>query len=808
MSSSKKWIGAAAAVALVVVAVVVLTSRDSGSASDKDLIITAEVKRQTLQDKVTLSGTLGRVEQRKVNAAAEGRISRTYLDDGTDVAAGQAILAIDGRDAIAEPGEFPFFRTLDVGAQGPDVRQLEQILAAAGYNPGPIDELYTEQTRFALAQWQAEHGYPGASSRTTKTVTVSLQPNGTGYTVGPQNSAAVTIGPDLGAPSGPVGRSRPRQTTGAGFPRLSIRSVSGKTQEGQPAQFVVEVDRDLDQNIAYEVQIGGNATANDVIAPVGKITFPAGVRQVNLNIPTVADGLSEADEELQISLVDGDTYDLGDNPTASTVISSGELPEVTITGTATVAEGGKVKLSLSGGGAGGDVQVPLTISGTATSALDFVPVTPVVTLDSGSSATIEVTTLTDAIIEPDETIVVSIGQSPNYKVGKISSAVITIQGASGDAAKPVLALSPLTTSVTEGSPINFSLSANSAVAADVELLLQLSGTASDGIDYVRPAGRLVLPAGQSSMQVSVPTVQDDQVERDEVVSVALAPSPSYIIGNPSGGTVTIESEDLPELQLVGGTTRVIGGTASRLAIVADQAPAQDTTVNYSVQGSAQPGQDFQPLTGTVVLRAGQTSVGVAVLTVNEDVVFHPMDMIVGTWPTRLGQVLVDEGQFVPAGTALISLTDSGFTVTLKATASDRTKLQVGQQVTASLVGSTETATGTISQLDENATVNAETGEQTYEGKVELQGELGAADGALVTLDVVIQEKQDALTVPIAAVKQNGEGQDVVRVIDLDHGGKVTEVPVTTGLSEGSFIEVTQGLKGDEVVIVEVDTPSP
>ena len=50
-----------------------------------------------------------------------------------------------------------------------------------------------------------------------------------------------------------------------------------------------------------------------------------------------------------------------------------------------------------------------------------------------------------------------------------------------------------------------------------------------------------------------------------------------------------------------------------------------------------------------MLRAGQTSVGVAVLTVNEDVVFHPTDMIVGTWPTRLGQVLVDEGQFVPGG---------------------------------------------------------------------------------------------------------------------------------------------------------------
>jgi multidrug efflux pump subunit AcrA (membrane-fusion protein) len=62
-------------------------------------------------------------------------------------------------------------------------------------------------------------------------------------------------------------------------------------------------------------------------------------------------------------------------------------------------------------------------------------------------------------------------------------------------------------------------------------------------------------------------------------------------------------------------------------------------------------------------------------------------------------------------------------------------------------------------------------------------------------------------VPIAAVKQNGQGEDVVRVIDIEGGGTITEVPVTTGLSEGSFIEITSGLEGDEVVIVEVDTPA-
>ena len=252
-------------------------------------------------------------------------------------------------------------------------------------------------------------------------------------------------------------------------PVFPSAGLSQKTQEGAPAQFIVQVDQDITQPIDFTVNLSGSASESDVVAPVGKITIPAGTRQVPLNIPTIADGAVEADEDLTVNLVDGDTYDLGDSPAATTVITSpNDLPEITMTGGGTVAEGGKVTLAVSGGDAGGDVQVVLQISGTATSGTDFNPITPVVTLNSASSATFDVQTLTDSIIEPDETIIVSVAESPNYKVGKISTAVITIQGATGDAAKPLLTLSPLTTSVTEGSPINFSLSANSAVAADVE----------------------------------------------------------------------------------------------------------------------------------------------------------------------------------------------------------------------------------------------------------------------------------------------------------------------------------------------------
>ncbi|HYD11171.1 MAG TPA: biotin/lipoyl-binding protein, partial [Acidimicrobiales bacterium] len=142
-----------AAVVAVLGGVTLVASGDGGGGGAKPLLITAEAQRRTLIDEVTIQGTLGRVEQRQVDAAETGRISTVHIEDGATVEAGQPILSIDGRDSIATGGAFPFFRALDVGSEGDDVRQLEEILRDAGHNPGTIDRTYTEETRQALAAW-------------------------------------------------------------------------------------------------------------------------------------------------------------------------------------------------------------------------------------------------------------------------------------------------------------------------------------------------------------------------------------------------------------------------------------------------------------------------------------------------------------------------------------------------------------------------------------------------------------------------------------------------------------------------------
>jgi multidrug efflux pump subunit AcrA (membrane-fusion protein) len=809
-------VAALAAGVAVLGGVAVVAHGDEGGKAH-DLVITAEVQRRTLTDDVTLKGTVGRVEQRKVDAAGPGVVSKVTVADGATVAAGQSLLSLDGRDAVAVPGDVPFFRGLDVGSRGQDVKQLERVLAGAGYSPGPVDELYTEQTRFALAQWQAAHGYPGATPEHPETVTVSLG-QGAGYKVGAESSTGITIGAGTKATGAAYRGGRPTvslapatgkptiRLASTSYPLLTLRSVNAVTAEGAAAQFVITADDALSANIDVTLQASGTAGADDVVLPPTKVTFPTGTSSLTVNVPTRQDDLVEDDETFGLSIVASSSYRSGDE-TGTTRIVSDDLPELTMSGGGQVVEGAPATVIIQADQAPvRDTQVTLNLGGDASAGRDYRTISPVITLPAGIRATaVELQTLSDDVLEPDERIVVSLAQGAGYRVGRTGAAVVTIAKRTGPVGLPIVTVRPTATRVAEGQPVPFAVSLDHSLTEDLPLRLVYGGTALLGGDYAPATGRIVVPAGQTSVTVQVPTVQDAVVEPDRTLSVTLAPSDDYLVGGATGGVATIESDDLPELRLVGGGGTVAEGGRTVLTVVADQAPAEDTSVSYQVVGSATPGQDFGALTGTAILRAGQTSLVIPLLTLADDVTFEPTDMVVGHWPIRVGEVLVKEGAAVQAGMPLLSLTDAGLTVTLKASAADRTKLKVGQQVKVKLEGSTDEVDGAISELDDTATTDEQTKAQSYEGKVTI-GDFAAADGASVSIDVLLDQRADALAVPIAAVKQDGSGRDVVRVLDVATG-KVREVQVQTGITEGSYLEVKSGLKPGDVVIVEVDKQS-
>ena len=150
------------------------SARASSAATANDVIIFSKVQRRSLQDTVALSGTLARKQIRNVTPPHKDCVSavtrRTAPSPRPVTRCSPSTVAMPS----PRQGTVPFFRSLAPGDQGDDVLQLKQILAAAGDYPGPINNLYTEQTQFALAQWQAQHHYPNSTPATPESVTVSL----------------------------------------------------------------------------------------------------------------------------------------------------------------------------------------------------------------------------------------------------------------------------------------------------------------------------------------------------------------------------------------------------------------------------------------------------------------------------------------------------------------------------------------------------------------------------------------------------------------------------------------------------------
>lgn len=825
MTRNRKIAAAVAALAVVGAGVAVGLTAGGSGAQQGEVIVFGKVQTRTLQDTVSLTGTLARKQIRNVTAGSAGLVSTVTATDGTSVQQGEHLFSLNGRPAIAEQGTVRFFRSLTLGDEGQDVLQLKKILTAAGDYPGPMTDYFNQQTQFALAQWQAQEGYPNASPATQQAVTVSLE-QGSGYKVGAQDSAGLTIGPTAAQTTGAQTTAERSGTGGGGgarvgatldafraataaSPTLTIQSVDDAVAEGQPAAFVVTASSASTSPLSVNLTTGGTAGSQGIVTPPSTAVIPAGATATTVTVQTRVTTTVGPDHTVVVSIAPGTGYTVGTPGSAQTTIKSTAVPSVTIAGSTTVSPGGSATLTLTASQPPvATLQVSLTVGGSAQAGTDYDPVNPVVTFPAGAtSETVTVQTVHTTAIEPDKYLVVAVGQSSSasYTIGAQGAAVVTISEAG---AEPTVTLRSATTYLQKGQPYELSVGLSQATSTPVTVHLAFGGTAVPGTDYTPPAGSIVVPAGQTSLQVAIPTVTSNQVTPDRVLTVSLAPSSSYAVGTPSSASVTITSTVVPTLTLTADTSSIAQGGAATFTITANQAPVKNTSVSFVVQGTTEAGQGYVPLTGTALLPAGRTSVSVTLQSLRTDVSFEPTDMIVGHWPTRVGQVYVKAGSPVAAGAPILELTEPDLSVTLQASAADRSKLKVGQHCTVQISGETTVGTGTITSLNATPTLVSSSGgqsEQVYEGHIEVSNFSGA-DGAQVSIKVVDEQVTNALTVPIAAVKQNGVGKDVVRVIDLAHGGKVTEVPVVTGLTEGSYIQVKQGLHVGETVIVQANQP--
>ena len=695
--------------------------------NDGPTYVVAPVERRTLSDEITVRGEIRRDQLQRITANVDGQVSSVLVDDGDTINAGDVLYAIDGRAAVAVDGEFSFFRRLDVGSDGPDVLQLETILSESGYDVGTVDQLFTEETRSGLRDWQIARGYGGASPEPNENIIISLSSNTAGYSIGAQNTIAIELQPSVPDQSLTSAKSTWETQTAlysqntmnaeafvpANFasqnnvlqddrPVIEVSVNPSSVVEGETATFTFTSDIPMASDTVIDYVVTGSATADDDYEddPLdGSFIFPAGAQSFDLQIETLTDNEIESAEELIIEV--GEGFSVGDN-----------LP---------------------------------------------------------------------------------------YRLGALREAKLEITSPAGDV--QTIEIRSITPSVSEGGNLTFEFQTDKISNEDTIIKISVWGTATSGSDFIAEDLEVELPANQETVSLTFQTRNDSQVEPDEELWVTILSNPNetYAIGSPKSALGIIESDDLPELTISGGGGIGEGGNAE-FVINADQPVTEDTSINYTLRGSATPGRDYKELPGTVIMPAGQSQVTVQIETIDDDVLFLPGDMVVASWPARIGTVSVDDGEFILLGQQVLTLTEPDFTITLTLNPTDRGNLEVGMEVEVELQASDQDAVpGVILELDETATVAAD-GSERYEGVIQTFEDLDAVDGANVNVDVTREEKIDVITVPVAAVLQDGQGNDVVRVVLTD--GTTRQVQVKVGLSEGAYVEITEGLSGEELVLVE------
>ena len=160
-----------------------------------------------------------------------------------------------------------------------------------------------------------------------------------------------------------------------------------------------------------------------------------------------------------------------------------------------------------------------------------------------------------------------------------------------------------------------------STAASLTVHYNVSGTASNGVDYTTLSGTRVIPAGTNSTKISVTPLDDALVEAAETVTLTLAPSAAYNIGSPNNATVTITDDDgaLPAVSIAATDAIAAepGSNTGKFTVTRTGPTNGLLKIFYTVGGSAAAGTDYTALNGQVTIQAGKFSRAIAVKPIDD-----------------------------------------------------------------------------------------------------------------------------------------------------------------------------------------------
>lgn len=152
--------------------------------------------------------------------------------------------------------------------------------------------------------------------------------------------------------------------------------------------------------------------------------------------------------------------------------------------------------------------------------------------------------------------------------------------------------------------------------------LSLTGTASNGVDFVSIPTSFVLPAGVQSTNVLITPINDGLGEPNETVIVRVLGSTNYDVRASFSGTFNIADDgDITSanLELVKSIAYENKRDGKVSVFLSGPAPG-NVTVNYTLTGTATNGVHYVTIPGSQIIAAGNTNAIISVTPVDDGVI--------------------------------------------------------------------------------------------------------------------------------------------------------------------------------------------
>lgn len=353
-------------------------------------------------------------------------------------------------------------------------------------------------------------------------------------------------------------------------------------------------------------------------------------------------------------------------------ITDGDLAAagITLSATpATVAEGGStvIKATLTGGvTAAGITTVTLVKNGSSTLGNTEHGALGVITIAAGATeGTVTVTTSTDQVLEPSETLVLTGTATSSIPV---TGTTLTVTDATGTAANKTISLTPATATIVESGKVTMTVSLPAGITAAGDIIVNLSKGAGSSAtltadDYSFPA-TVTITAGTNGKSFDVTAVADALIETSELLDLTAS---ATIYGFTSSDISKITITDISDKHItVSGPATVAEGSAIKWRFELPSGVTATSDINITL--TADPGSTatLADLTGLPALKitAGQPY-GEITLTAKVDQLIEATETLVLNPSTLAGFTFsqpvtfsITDGDLTAAGITL-SATPSG-----------------------------------------------------------------------------------------------------------------------------------------------------